>query len=394
MTQLWIKNDEGQLCRIVSSSYALESDLQNLVSSTPEILAEALDPDSNALQLLLVADELKIGYSDDAGNTTTWSLDHLFLGSDAIPTLVEDKRSADPRIRREVLGQLLEYAASFSHDWDVPRLKARLAHQHPESDDLVQDFALQNGQFETTGDYWNAVEHNLTKNRLRLVFIADRLPPRLIRVIEFLNAQMAGTEVIGIEITPHEIRGGDKHGAFVVSTHGGQPESEPSSRSKSAAPRRTRAEFDAILLARQGQSVADGFTEFASEMESMGFTISIGTQEANPQLFFNYQPDIGDQFWTISLRPKTAKMHLQLRSLERRAPFADEEVRAQLVDNVRLATGQPIPNPNLSGYPSTPTTFLTDPNQRTKMLQVMKWCIETNDSYYKIPSDETQSSTD
>jgi len=41
-----------------------------------------------------------------------WSLDHLFLDQDSIPTLVEVKRSSDTRIRREVVGQILDYAAN------------------------------------------------------------------------------------------------------------------------------------------------------------------------------------------------------------------------------------------------------------------------------------------
>ena len=40
------------------------------------------------------------GNEDGAGR---WSVDHLFLDQDAIPTLVEVKRSTDTRIRREVV---------------------------------------------------------------------------------------------------------------------------------------------------------------------------------------------------------------------------------------------------------------------------------------------------
>ena len=46
---------------------------------------------------------------DGAGR---WSVDHLPLDQDAIPTIVEVKRSSDTRIRREVVGQMLDYAAN------------------------------------------------------------------------------------------------------------------------------------------------------------------------------------------------------------------------------------------------------------------------------------------
>jgi len=46
------------------------------------------------------------------GGGDRWSADHLFLDQDAIPTFVEVKRSTDTRIRREVVGQMLDYAAN------------------------------------------------------------------------------------------------------------------------------------------------------------------------------------------------------------------------------------------------------------------------------------------
>ena len=52
-------------------------------------------------------------------------MDHLFLDQDSIPTIVEVKRSTDTRIRREVVGQLLDYAANAVVYWPVERLQAQ-----------------------------------------------------------------------------------------------------------------------------------------------------------------------------------------------------------------------------------------------------------------------------
>jgi hypothetical protein len=52
-----------------------------------------------------------------------WSLDHLFLDQDGVPTLVEVKRQTDTRIRREVVGQMLDYAANCVY-WRVEGLQA------------------------------------------------------------------------------------------------------------------------------------------------------------------------------------------------------------------------------------------------------------------------------
>ena len=41
---------------------------------------------------------------------------------------------------------------------------------------------------------------NLTAKRLRLLFVADEIPDRLERVVEFLNSQMPNIEVLAVEI--------------------------------------------------------------------------------------------------------------------------------------------------------------------------------------------------
>jgi hypothetical protein len=45
------------------------------------------------------------GLPDDEDAAGRWSVDHVFVDQDAIPTLVEVKRSSDTRIRREVVVQ-------------------------------------------------------------------------------------------------------------------------------------------------------------------------------------------------------------------------------------------------------------------------------------------------
>ena len=44
---------------------------------------------------------------------------------DANPTLVEVKRSSDTRERREVVGQMLDYAANAVVYWPIETIRAR-----------------------------------------------------------------------------------------------------------------------------------------------------------------------------------------------------------------------------------------------------------------------------
>ena len=48
--------------------------------------------------------------------------------------------------------------------------------------------------------FWDTVKTNLQASKLRLLFVADEIPPELRRNIEFLNAQMHTIEVLGVEV--------------------------------------------------------------------------------------------------------------------------------------------------------------------------------------------------
>jgi hypothetical protein len=79
-----------------------------------------------------------MGVPDPSGLGDRWSLDHLYLDQDGIPTFVECKRATDTRIRREVVAQMLDYAANGLKHWSMDQLRqaatetaSRVAHAIP-----------------------------------------------------------------------------------------------------------------------------------------------------------------------------------------------------------------------------------------------------------------------
>jgi hypothetical protein len=64
-----------------------------------------------------------MGVPADGDSGDRWSLDHLFADQDAIPTFVEVKRSTDTRIRREVVAQMLDYAANGTEYWTMNKIR-------------------------------------------------------------------------------------------------------------------------------------------------------------------------------------------------------------------------------------------------------------------------------
>src|SRR5690606_506834 len=99
-----------------------ESVLQQLLASYPDLLAgEQVDP-NDPRRWLLVRREMSV--AEEEGGAGRWSLDHLFIDQQGVPTLVEVKRSSNTQIRREVVGQMLDYAANGSAYWAVEELRA------------------------------------------------------------------------------------------------------------------------------------------------------------------------------------------------------------------------------------------------------------------------------
>jgi hypothetical protein len=108
--RIYLLKEDSKLLAMEEAEYDSESLLQKLLADHPNLLTGDQIDAEEPRRWLLVSREMAVpGEQDGAGR---WSLDHLFLDQDAIPTLVEVKRSTDTRIRREVIGQMLDYAAN------------------------------------------------------------------------------------------------------------------------------------------------------------------------------------------------------------------------------------------------------------------------------------------
>lgn len=193
-----VGDDEDTLIALSETDYATEDVLQTLVAKYPDLLpGDQIDPE-NPRRWLLV--EREMGVPDDVGGNGRWSLDHLFLDQDGIPTFVECKRAVDTRARREVVAQMLDYAANGVEYWSVDRLRQAAAEHHGDSLDDEIGRLLDTTEESDIEAYWDAVETNLRNHRVRLVFVADSIPKELRRLVEFLNEEMGNVEVLAVEI--------------------------------------------------------------------------------------------------------------------------------------------------------------------------------------------------
>ena len=119
---IFILNGNSKLTEVKQSKFDYESTFQELVANHPELLPGELINPERPRRWILVKREM--GIPDDAAGGNRWSLDHLFLDQDGIPTLVEVKTVGDPRARREVVAQMLDYAANAVLNWKVETIQA------------------------------------------------------------------------------------------------------------------------------------------------------------------------------------------------------------------------------------------------------------------------------
>ncbi len=192
---IYLMRDDGELVEMNERGYATEALLQEYLARHPNLLAGDQIDSSAPRRWLLVSQEMALASEEDGSGR--WSVDHLFLDQDAVPTIVEVKRSTDTRIRREVVGQMLDYAANGVGYWSVDKLRAQFeANLESEQDisDLLEDPDADPEEF------WRKVKTNLQAGKVRLIFVSDKIPDELRRIVEFLNEQMDPAEVLAVEI--------------------------------------------------------------------------------------------------------------------------------------------------------------------------------------------------
>lgn len=193
-----INKEDNTLIEMQSALYETEDVLQSMIARFPRLLSSSFKDPQNSEWLLI---SREVGVPDNENGSARWSLDHLFIDGEGIPVLVEVKRSTDTRIRREVVGQMMDYAANAVTYWPLEHIQSSYIAECKRLGLIPQDNleSFLNGRMDEES-FWIAVKTNLQAGRIRMIFVADYIPHDLKRIIEFLNMQMDPAEVLGIEV--------------------------------------------------------------------------------------------------------------------------------------------------------------------------------------------------
>lgn len=196
---IYLIQDDDLLVELMEQAYDSEDQLQDLLETYPNLLAGDEIDRGTPRRWLLISREVTVPAEEEASGR--WSLDHLFLDQDAIPTLVEVKRPPNADLRQKVIGQMLDYAANVGIYWPIESIiaqfEANCREQGRDPEEIFADFL---GSETDEERFWQKVKTNIQAGKIRLVFVADEISAPLRRVVEFLNKQTDPVEVWALEI--------------------------------------------------------------------------------------------------------------------------------------------------------------------------------------------------
>jgi hypothetical protein len=371
MGGIFLIQSDGQLVEMTEEGYVSEDMLQEYLAKYPNLLAGDQMDSANPRRWLLISREMSLASEEDGPGR--WSVDHLFLDQDAIPTIVEVKRSSDSRIRREVVGQMLDYAANAVVYWPVDKLRARFdAHCENQGLDPDETVAGHLGPEMNADELWQKVKTNLQAGKIWMLFVADEIPPELRRVVEFLNAQMDPAEVLAVEIRQYV---GEGQKTLIPRVLGQTMEAQKKkSHSGTQGSKWDIASFLEELEANRG------IEEVALVQKIMQWSRNrlprvTGSKNTRYSTFWPTLDHKSVSYWPIGIR-SDGKVEVIFQWLQQRPPFTDETKCLRIIEQLNEVPGIVIPENAIARRPAFSLSTLKDPTALNQFLHILDWIVE------------------
>ena len=190
--------DGGKPTPLSETRFVGEGKLQDYLEEYPDLIPLA-DIVEGAPQLLCIGREVGAGPG---------SIDLLFLDTDGLLTIAETKLRRNREARREVVGQIIEYA-SYASQWtadDVYKTaneyfakssKTRQSHRGKTLDEVMKEMV---GVEFSDDDFRAEVGRNLKDGSIRLIIAVDELLEPLRAIVTFLNSH-SDFDVLVLQVT-------------------------------------------------------------------------------------------------------------------------------------------------------------------------------------------------
>ncbi len=377
--KIFVVQGDESLRSLSEQDFDTEDDFQTLLEKYPDLIPGEQIDEMAPRRWLLVSREY--GVPDEENAADRWSLDHLFLDQDGVPTLVEVKRRSDARLtnaRREVVGQMLDYAANAVVYWPVETMRARFeagcVARGEDASEKLSAF-LETSDESAIEQFWQNVKVNLAASKLRLLFVADFIPPELRRIVDFLNANMSSVEVLAVEIK-HFV-GTDANGAMLrtlVPRVFGQT-AQAEIKKTSSSPRNlkwSQEKFLEYVLNKFDNQTCKVVSAILDWIERKGLTISWGAS-----INGSFSPQIHNERGRHRLffvYGGFGKIEFALDYMKDEPPFDN----AELLEEWRLRLKQVFGNQidTTRKFPGYSLQLLADEQKLQQLLAALDWALE------------------
>ncbi len=364
---IFLLRENDELLEMDERQYESEDLLQRLLENHPNLLAGDQINRSSPRRWLLIKREA--GVPGEEGGGSRWSADHLFLDQDAVPTLVEVKRSTDTRIRREVVGQMFDYAANASVYWSLEFLVASFestcAKRNEVPDSVLSEFL---GPEEDADEFWQQAKTNLQAGRIRMLFVADEIPAELRRIIEFLNQQMDPAEILGVEIKQFATEG---LRTLVPSVLGQTEEAiQRKGTSSRGGPQWTEERFFEHLASEHPEEEVRAAREILAWGRKGATRFAFGRGKSSGSITPIYNLDgVDHQIFTIW---SSGTLEVLFYWYRYKKPFKEDEACLRLLEKLNEIPGVSLPPDAVRKRPNLPLSLFTKQQARKQLLAVFE----------------------
>lgn len=134
-------------------------------------------------------------------NTPAGAIDNFLVTPSGLPVLVECKLWRNPEGRREVVGQILDYAKELSR-WSSADLQREVRRRVGGSGDVVIDRVRAAGHEVDEADFNDALTLNLRRGRFLLLIVGDGIREGVEAIAEYLQAHAGLHFTLGLVELP------------------------------------------------------------------------------------------------------------------------------------------------------------------------------------------------
>jgi hypothetical protein len=187
-----------------------------------------------------------------------------------------------------------------------------------------------------------------------MVFVADRIPKELRRIVEFLNEQMRPAELLAIEVEQFTGAGGLRLLApRVVGA------TERAASAKAVQPPKAPLSEEQWLndvMSSKGEAAATNARRLLDWFRAEGFLV--GMTDSQDAMYVRLLRPDGKPAWPFFVRRSSGKLETSLQYLKDSPAFESEEARLDLLNRIKSLPGQTITTVKTTGWPAVPLQAL------------------------------------